>query len=330
MTKKTKKIFALCVIFTLLLTSVLFQITASASTALGGADRYATALKIVQNGWTKSDNVIIARGDDLADALAAAPLAYAKGKAPILLTSPNKLPAGVLNQLKSMGVKNVYIIGGTIAVSKTVEEALEKSNFKVIRIAGKNRTETSYKVAIEAFGTIPNEVVIANGLAYADALAISSVAAVRGMPILLVVNNKLSADVASCIANKTVYAVGGTMVLSEDVVTKANATRLSGKNRYETNAAILKKFPQNYNKIYLAKGTTANLVDALAGSALAALGNNPIILVDENSAISENLEKIITANISNTSTEILLGGTVSNSAGVAVEAMKDLMVTSIK
>jgi putative cell wall-binding protein len=325
MNKKTKKIFALCLTSAILLTTVVFQNVASASTSLSGTDRYATALKIVQNGWTTSDNVVIARGDDLADALAAAPLAYAKGKAPILLTQPDRLPTGVLSQIKTLGAKNIYIVGGTGAVSTTVENELK--DFNVIRLSGKNRADTSYKVALAAFGTTPTEVVIANGLAYADALSISSIAAVKGMPILLVVDNKLTANVASYITDKKVYAIGGTGVLSTEVVNTAKATRLSGLNRYETNAAILAKFPQNYSKIYLAKGTNENLVDALAGSALAALGNNPIVLVDGQSSIDASLMDILKTNISTDSTEILLGGTVSKSAADAVESLNFRVVS---
>ncbi|WP_435791598.1 cell wall-binding repeat-containing protein [Clostridium sp.] len=320
MYRKTRKLFVICLIFTVLHATVTFQRVASASTLLEGSDRYATALKIVQDGWSQSENVIIARGDDLADALAAAPLAYAKDKAPILLTKPGELPTGVLNELNALGVKNVYIVGGTGAISTAVEKALE--DFTVKRISGKDRVDTSYKIALEAFTVEPEEVVIANGLAYSDALSISSVAAIKGMPILLVVKNKLTADQAKYIEGKTVYAIGGTGVISKEVAIAANATRISGANRYETNAAILDNFEQDYSSIYIAKGTNANLVDALAGSALAAKGNNPIVLVGRNSAINVKLAAVIRNNINDNSKEILLGGAVSKSAADAIEVLK--------
>ncbi|MGH4120746.1 cell wall-binding repeat-containing protein [Clostridium sp.] len=320
MYRKTKKLFAICLIFTVLLTTVTFQGVVSASTLLEGNDRYATALRIVQAGWTQSENVIIARGDDLADALAAAPLAYAKEKAPILLTKPGELKAEVLNELKALGVKNVYIVGGTGAISTAVEKDLK--DFKVTRISGNDRVDTSYKIALEAFKVEPEEVVIANGLAYSDALSISSIAARKGMPILLVVKNKLTADQAKYIEGKTVYAIGGTGVLSEEVVKTAKATRISGADRYETNAAILTNFEQDYNSIYIAKGTNDNLVDALAGSALAAKDNNPIVLVGRNSEINAKLSDAIRNNINDNSEEILLGGQVSQSAADAIEVIK--------
>lgn len=330
MYRKKRNIFALCLTAVMVVTTVAFTNVTSASTQLGGTDRYQTALKIVQAGWTTSNSAIIARGDDLADALAAAPLAYAKNKAPILLTTPGKLPTGVLEELRALKVTNIYIVGGTGAVSTAVENALKEFNVK--RLTGIDRVETSYSVAREAFPVAPTEVVLANGLAYADALSISSIAAVKGMPILLVANNKLSANVESYIANKTVYAVGGTDVLNPVVPATAKVTRLAGDDRYDTNAAILTMFPQNYSKIYLAKGTKENLVDALTGSALAALGNYPIVLVDGNSVIHSKTSAIVKTNITVDSTEFLLGSTVSSAAAVSVEALKPqpLEVVSIE
>ncbi|MBO1913294.1 cell wall-binding repeat-containing protein, partial [Microvirga sp. 3-52] len=52
---------------------------------ISGKDRYLTAIEISQQGWTKSDKVVLARGDGFADALAGVPLAH-ELNAPILLT----------------------------------------------------------------------------------------------------------------------------------------------------------------------------------------------------------------------------------------------------
>lgn len=325
MNKKTKKLFALCLIFAMLLTTVVYKSTASASTVLGGDNRYVTALKISKAGWVNgtSKNVVIASGMAYSDALAAAPLAFQKGKAPILLTEKNKLSAGISEELVRLGVENVYIVGGKGVVSQAVEDNLKSKNLNVKRVSGNDRFETSLAIAKEAFSTKPSEVVITNGLSYADALSISSIAARKGMPILLVNNKRqLSENQKNYIAGSTAYAVGGTGVLSETIAKSANATRISGANRYETNASILKKFPQDYSKIYIAKGTDENLVDALAGSALAALGNNPIVLVDRNSVIIPTLKNVIKENVSISSTEVLLGGTVSKAAAANIEDLK--------
>ena len=102
MFNKTKSSLAITLSVAMLATMVVVPGVASAATAtqLSGKDRYETALKIVENGWAKSDSAVIARGDDLADALAAAPLAYAKGKAPILLTKLTKFQQEFYKKLK--------------------------------------------------------------------------------------------------------------------------------------------------------------------------------------------------------------------------------------
>ncbi|MGV8983299.1 cell wall-binding repeat-containing protein, partial [Clostridium sp.] len=75
MFKKTKNSLAITLSVAMLATMVTIPQVASAATGtqISGKDRYETALKIVQNGWEKSDSAVIARGDDLADALSAAP-----------------------------------------------------------------------------------------------------------------------------------------------------------------------------------------------------------------------------------------------------------------
>lgn len=324
MFKKTKNSLAITLSAAMVASLITVPQVASAATGtqISGADRYQTALKIVQDGWDKSESTVIARGDDLADALSAAPLAYAKGKAPILLTKTDAIPTGVLQELKDLGVKNVYIVGGVGAVSKTVADQLAAQGLTITRVQGADRYATSLAVAKEGFAAAPADVVIANGLAYADALSVSSIAASKGMPILLVNNSKLSAEQSTYIAGKSVYAVGGEGVLNADVVSATKATRLSGADRYATNAAILAKFDFDYSKLYLAKGTPANLVDSLAGSALAAKTNSPIVLVDGTNKLNSKLATVVTDKIKDDTAIVRLGGTVSQAAADAVEALK--------
>ena len=329
MFKQAKSSLAITLSVAMVATMVTIPQVASAapatSTQLSGLDRYKTSLEIVQAGWEEdsSKNVIIASGEtkNMADALAAAPLAYKMEEAPILLTKTDAIPAGVLDELVRLGVEKVTIVGGESAVSAEVEAELKSTGVTVERVSGENRFETSLEIAKEAFGTTSTEVVIANGLASADALSISAIAANKGMPILLVNNRTgLTVEQKAYIAGTTQYAVGGTTVLSDAVV--GNATRLEGANRYETNAAILAEFAPDYSKIFLAKGTTANLVDALVGSAYAAKGNNPIVLVDAQDEINAKLVTEVTANIKADSEIVRLGGLVTTATSDAVDAVK--------
>ena len=57
---------------------------------------------------------------------------------PILLVQKNKLDLNVLRELKRLGVKNVYIIGGQGSISKEVEDKIKSETNSKIE---KNRKE---------------------------------------------------------------------------------------------------------------------------------------------------------------------------------------------
>ena len=61
MFKKTKNSLAISLSVAMLATMVTIPSVASAATAtqLSGKDRYETALKIVEDGWTTSENAVI-------------------------------------------------------------------------------------------------------------------------------------------------------------------------------------------------------------------------------------------------------------------------------
>lgn len=125
--------------------SVQFQNT----TRLGGTDRFDTSAKIARYGWKSSDNVVIAdaQGNNaFADAVTGTSLAY-NLDCPILLTNINSTPQVIKDEIKSLGVKNIYIMGGTGVVSKSQENSFKSSGYNVTRIAGSDRYDTACKVA---------------------------------------------------------------------------------------------------------------------------------------------------------------------------------------
>ena len=255
---------------------------------LGGSNRYETSVKVSQAGWTTADNVVLARGDEFADALTAAPFAK-QLNAPILLTSTKALDASVIAELKRLKTKKIYIIGGTGAISASVENTVKAMGITVERISGSDRYATSLAVANRM--TNKSQVFLATGTNFADALSISSYAAATGSPILLTAKNQMTAGVAKFIKdnNSKVYVIGGTGVISEAAVKGiAGAERIAGADRYATNLAVLSKFASGYDfaNIYLATG--ANYPDAICGSVLAGKEKAPIILVNNSSTSGQN------------------------------------------
>lgn len=239
-------------------------------TEIIGSDRYETAAKIADKmGYY--DTAILVNGDkSLSDGLSASSLA-GKEKAPILLVKQNTIPKETLT--RALKAKKIYIIGGTAAISKDVEKQL--AGKEIVRVDGKNRVETSEKVA-KLVGNYDEAFIVNGNTGEADAISVSSVAAKNQAPILLT-NGKTSTH-----SKKTgveYYVVGGDAVVSDSIVSEFDAERISGSNRYETNRAVIKEFYPNKNKYYYTKGDL--LVDALAVSPLSK--DNGVVLVSPKS-----------------------------------------------
>jgi 5'-nucleotidase / UDP-sugar diphosphatase len=246
---------------------------------INGTDRYETAIEISKKGWEQADTVVIARGDEFADALAGAPLAY-KEDAPILLTKTSKLDSKVKDEIKRLGAKNAIILGGTGAVSSYVKYQLEGLNLDVERISGKTRYATAASIAARLGGN-PENVIVADGRNYPDALAVAPYAAKEGYPILLSKTYKLPKITKTALGgfDKSIV-VGGPNAVSEKVESMLPApTRYNGTTRYETAAVIAKELMASDENAFVATGR--EFADALSGSVLAAKNNASMLLVKE-------------------------------------------------
>ncbi|MGL4731147.1 MAG: cell wall-binding repeat-containing protein [Clostridium sp.] len=257
-------------------------------------DRYDTAVGISEKGWPSgSDTIILVTGMGFADALSATPLA-AKYDAPVLLTQKNEIPENVINEINRLNPNKVIIVGGTSVIDTNVENSLNKFGRKIERISGLNRYDTSVKIAKE-IGT-KNGVTVSYGLGFADALSIAPIAASLQMPILLTPKEAVAPEVKSFISENTIsksYIIGGTSAVSENVSKEFNnAERISGVNRFDTNANIFQKFSGNisFDTAYVATGM--NYPDALAGSALAAKTRSPLILTNGSIIPEDNFNYI--------------------------------------
>ena len=267
--KFREKASALVLCAVLLGTSVV-PVSAVNKDEIIGNNRYDTAAKIADNIGNYNTAILVNSDKSLADGLSASSLA-GKENAPILLVKKDSIPNETMTRLQN--VDKVYIIGGNAAISKNVENQL--SDKEIIRIEGKNRIETSEKVA-ELVGDY-NEAFIVNGnKGEADAMSVAAVAARDKAPILLTNGNSTDQQKISGV---NYYAIGGEAVVSNSLVSKFGAVRLSGSDRYKTNKEVVEKFYNNSNKLYYAKGNP--LVDALTVSLLAK--DNGVVLVSKNS-----------------------------------------------
>jgi len=270
---------------------------------LGGVDRYETAVKISQAGWANdsSDFAILSAGmdDNLVDSLTAAPLAHYK-KAPILLTEGNTLNPFTEQELQRLGVKTVYVTSGTGVITQAVLDKLKEMDIQIVSLGGRDRFETSLNIAKE-LGSF-NKVFVSTAYNNADALSAASIAASQGIPIILSDVAQIPQIVNEYLNTKQIeesYVLGGEGALSATVKQNLpNPKRLGGTDRFETNVKIIDAFRSvlENGKIYLASGNDLNLVDALAGSSLAANTSSMIILID-NQALPVGTRDFIKKNM---------------------------------
>lgn len=197
---------------------------------LGGDDRYQTALLIVKylkEASFISDTAIIATGENFPDALSASNISSYLHM-PIILTQQDYLPDIVKNNLKELGIKKTIIVGGTLAVSETISLWLQENGFSPMRINGQNRYETARKIAdyTTESKTKPENILIATGENFPDALSAGPYAANKGSTLVLLSKyNELPQDTADFLnlhksEIKSIYLAGGTGALSLDVEVK--------------------------------------------------------------------------------------------------------------
>lgn len=278
----------------------------SNSTNVSGDDRIETAIALSEKYYNSDDDnalfkgevnsVVLVGSNAIVDGLVASPLAAEK-KAPLLLTSKDKLDSNVKSEIKrvmnlknTVGVnssKKVYLAGGVNSISKDVENELKDMGLKVTRLAGDDRYATSLEIADE-IGLDDDKAFVVGGTGLADAMSIAPVASKlesgEATPIVVVDGKAktLSSDASDFLGNAQVDIIGGENSVSKDVekdiddATGKSPERVSGDDRQATNAEVIKN-SDYYDKgevknFFLAKdGSTKEdqLVDALAAAAVA-------------------------------------------------------------
>lgn len=244
-------------------------------TRVAGRDRYATSVEIGRRAAPEASTVVLASGEpaSLVDGLVAAPLAGSR-RAPLLLTQRTSLPAVVAAELKRRAVSEVVVVGGTAAVSLTVEGQLRALGARVTRLSGTDRFGTAAAVA-RAIGPTRKAVVASGSTAHlVDALAAGGPATALGRPILLVDSSSIPPVTRAALADlgvDGVTVVGGPAAVSASVVAQLpGASQVAGADRYATSAAIASAFLPwvAADTVVVASGTQANMVDALPGGTL--------------------------------------------------------------
>lgn len=288
--------------------------TKSDTERISGADRVATSVEVSKKMFPKgADTVIVANGDKYADVLSAVP--YAKiNKAPILYTGQNETPEMVVNEIKRLGAKKVVLVGGNNTISDKQKLKFKEMGYNIDEIGGKDRYETSAKIAeriVKMSGNKKN-IIVANGENFPDALSVTSLAVKNESPVLLINKDRVSQEISNVIGKidgDNIIIAGGENSISpsaeKDIYSKVkkSVVRLSGKDRYETSAKISEYGRKNSEVGIIASGE--DFPDALAGATLTYEYNAPVLLVKKD-ALPSTIDNYISS--SKIKKKIIVGG----------------------
>ena len=127
----------------------------STQNATGGTGKYNdTAGKGSKAPAGAEPTAILASGQEFQDAQAASVISY-RTKLPLLLTPASTLSMTAVAAIRKLGIKQVILMGGPLAVRNSVETALvAKTGVSVLRVAGVDYTDTAGELArFETAGT---------------------------------------------------------------------------------------------------------------------------------------------------------------------------------
>ncbi|GAA5160422.1 cell wall-binding repeat-containing protein [Ornithinimicrobium tianjinense] len=261
-------------------------------TRTAGADRWETAAALstfwTDVVWPRDDTlqrvVVVTNGEGFADSLAGGAFA-GNLLGPVLLTKAAGLPSAIRAALADLQPDRVVVVGGTVAVSETVEAQLAgyvSDPSHVIRVDGANRYAVSAALASELGAS--DVAYVASGVEWPDGLAGGAAAGTEQAPLLLTKPDDVPSAVMTALREdvqpREIVLLGGTTGVSDAVLdelaTVAPVSRVGGANRYATAAILAERLPTYYGAT-VASGL--EWPDALVGSAYAAVLADKVLLL---------------------------------------------------
>lgn len=201
-----------------------------------------------------------------------------------------------------MFIKNLKkLMIAALAVACMIPAGVSSANVEnVSRIAGEDRIATSIEISKEMFSESDN-VVLASGFNFADALSAGQLAAALNAPLILSkdqLDSRTSDEIAK-LKPKNIYIVGGETALSSNieesvksVVNDINIERLKGNDRYETSVKVMEKTKEFVDAEYLLIASGKNFPDALSATSFMADHKALMVLSDGDSYPKSDLKEI--------------------------------------
>ena len=201
---------------------------------------------------------------------------------------------------------------GNITLSADIESALFTSSKEgvvsdsVVQLAGDSRIDTAIKEAKYAYPNGASTVIIAGSSSWVDALSATGLAGAIDAPILFTEQDALNSETKSALEElgaKRVIILGGTPSVSDSAkneiaaLSGVSVERISGSNRFETQAAIYDYGASGYDgtnhwsrdTIIITRGNS--FPDALSISPMAYVSKSPIFSVDSDGQFTASTMK---------------------------------------
>lgn len=219
------------------------------------------------------------------------------GRAVGVLSTIELLPSPLANGVSDLAMALAYMrqhtdLDATVAVATEpfaptgeappAPTGAGTADVPVTRYAGRDREATAASVA--ATWSSADTVVVATGTSPTDALAAGPAAAALDAPLLLAGPSGLSAATlrqVDRLSPRTAWVVGGRNAVPDRVLQQlrergVTAERVAGRDRYDTAAAVARRFGTPGTPLVVASGE--GFADALAASPLAAAQGGMLVL----------------------------------------------------
>ncbi len=320
------------------------------TTRLADRDRFTTAVEIAREGfdpggtksWGTVTDVVIASGDDraAADPLAAAGLCWLYD-APLFLVSADRTPVAVKTAIKEIAAANgpvtVHIVGGPVSVPEARYNDIKShvgganvSKDRLVSTGGRYDLAQAIAARMNTQASAqgkpaPSVALIANGAdstKFFDALALSTVAANEGAPILLVSENSVpwqTRATLGAMSPSAIYVGGGPKTVSASVYNQLGADdRWSGNDRYLTAIDIANEAQKLGLIDHEYVGVAAVLPDALTGGSMVGQKGG-VLLITNGQSLTSSTGSWLSAHKSTIKDSYVFGGPVSVSEKVRTQ-----------
>lgn len=203
----------------------------------------------------------------------------------------------------------IKAISTTAVLSLLLSPALPVTSAKaaageVTKLSGADCYETAAAVA-EQNWTSNDNVILASGEGYADAISSAVLAKQLNAPVLLTEAKSLNSNVKSALDKlkpKNIYVIGGTASICQETRDELmkenyNLIELSGNNRYDTNLAVAKelvKLGANADNVMMVGGE--GFPDALSAAPVAAAKGEILLLGVNNTQAMSSIDNFIKSN----------------------------------